>query len=262
MPLEEIERALQSLKGWPRVVGCMGGEPTIHPEFEQICALYNDYFPRHQCGLWTSGGRQFERFRELIKRTFRVVLYNDHSEIGKHHPWMIACDECIPDDVLREELIDNCWIQKFWSPSINPKGAFFCEIAAVFDLLFNLDGGYPVAPGWWKKEVKDFRDQRERYCDLCSMCVPLPNVPNDHQYEYVSHGNAVRLMEAKSPWADSLDIVTDVFNRDDILTNLDERPWEYLGERGVRDKKGRVITGYAKERQHSPLSEPEARCSA
>jgi len=258
MSLAEIETALRSLNGWPKVVGCMGGEPTLHPDFEQVCALFSDYFPRHQNGLWTSGGRLFDKHRQLIQRTFRVVLYNDHSETGKHHPWMIACDECIPDNNLRNELIDNCWIQQFWSPSINPNGAFFCEIAAVFDLLFDLGGGYPVAPGWWKKEVDEFQDQKNRYCALCSMCVPLPNIPNDCAVEYVSQQNAERLRKIKSPWADKLKIIIDTYDKHDILDNLGEKPWEYLGRQGIRDKRGKVTTGYAKERHHSPLYEPEA----
>lgn len=60
--LEFIEKALQSLKGWERGIGRMGGEATIHPKFPGICELYQQYFPRKQCGLFTSGGKKYEQY--------------------------------------------------------------------------------------------------------------------------------------------------------------------------------------------------------
>lgn len=255
MQLGEIENALKSLEGWPGVVGCMGGEPTIHPDFEEICRLYQRYFPRDKCGLWTSGGPAFEKHRDLIARTFRVLLYNDHSEVGKHQPWMIAIDEVIDDMVLKEKLIDECWIQKLWSPAINPNGAFFCEIAAVFDLLFGLGGGYQIERGWWRRDVQDFMDQRSLYCGLCSMAIPYGDIPNDSHLECVSSGNAQWLRQINSPWADRLQVVDEKLTLDDIKGNLkDYAPWEYLGKNGVRDSKGRSRGGYAKKRHHTPLS--------
>lgn len=261
MGLGEVENALQSLEGWPRVIGMMGGEPTAHPDFEAICELYQKYFPREQCGLWTSGGKGFEKHKELITKTFRTILYNDHSETGKHQPWMIASEEIIPDEKLRNELIDNCWIQKMWSPSINPKGAFFCEIAAVFDLLFDMGGGYPTEKDWWRKDVTDFQDQREKYCGLCSMGIPFADVPNDSPVDYVSRKNLQRLERIGSPWVlegkrCSVEIIEHVVSRTDIEKILaDEKyaPWEYLGEKGIRDKDSCVRGGYAKERYLQPL---------
>jgi len=49
--LDYIEKALRSMEGWNRGVGCMGGEPTLHPKFPEICELYRKYFPRDRCGL-------------------------------------------------------------------------------------------------------------------------------------------------------------------------------------------------------------------
>lgn len=263
MSLGEVEMALQSLEGWPKGVGCMGGEPTMHPEFEDICRLYQKHVGRARSGLWTSGGPQYDKYEKLIGETFRMVLYNDHSEVGKHQPLMIASEECVPDEKLRNELIDNCWLQKLWSPAINTKGAFFCEVAAVFDLLFEGPGGYEVEKGWWKKRVCDFRDQRDRYCRYCSIPVPLREVPNDAGKDYVSPANAERLLRAGSPWAKrgKIELIERQFDREDIelfISTSKYAPWEYLGESETRDKKGRMKGGYTKRREHTVLSKRKA----
>lgn len=263
MAVSEVEKALQSLEGWTKGVGCMGGEPTMHPEFIEICKLYQKYVGRFRSGLWTSGGPEYKKYEKLIHETFRMVLYNDHSEVGKHQPLMIASEECVPDEKLRNELIDNCWLQKLWSPAINVKGAFFCEVAAVFDLLFDGPGGYPVEGEWWKRGVGDFQDQRDRYCRYCSIAVPLQSVPNDLGYDYVSPGNLRRLRKAGSPWVKKgkAKLVNKEFTRKDIekiLATEPYAPWEYLGENEVRDKNGKVKGGYTKRREHKVLSGTDA----
>lgn len=259
MELDYVEKALQSLSDWPKGVGCMGGEPTLHPDFESICNLYRKYVPRHKAGLWTSGGPKFKRYENLIRDTFGILLYNDHSEVGKHQPLMVAIEECVPDKDLREELLDNCWLQKLWSPAITPKGAFFCECAAVFDFLFDGPGGYPLDNGWWKKNPSDFQDQREKYCRYCSISVPFPTVATDCEVDYVSAKNLKRLREAGSPWINKgkVVVVDDEFTRKDIektLSAFEYAPWEYLGEKGIRSKNDKVGRGYARKRKHSPLS--------
>ena len=267
MDLEQVERALHSLQGWTKGVGCMGGEPTLHPEFERICGLYQKYVGRARAGLWTSGGPKFKEYRSLILQTFARILYNDHSEVGKHQPIFVASNEIIPDRALRDELIDHCWIQDKWSPAINQKGAFFCEIAAVFDLLFDGPGGFPLEPGWWRKTPDAFLLQRERYCGLCSIPVPLPPVSNNQGWDYVSPENMERLLKAGSPWAEKgkIKVINDQFSRSDILNTLKEyeyTPWQYLGEKEVRDKTGAFKGGYAKRRQHKVLDSPDIGCPA
>jgi organic radical activating enzyme len=216
--LEHIEKAIRALKetGWGGNIGCMGGEPTIHPKFEEICKLFHKYFPRRRCGLFTSGGKRFKTYKALIDKTFGIMCYNEHKVPSYHQPLLVASEEVILDEKYRNELIDNCWLQADWSPAITIRGAFFCEVAATLDLLFGGSGGYDVTTKWWDRNVEEFRDQRDRYCKLCSVAIPMPTLPDNIDYELVSKNNAARLMKTQSKSGLKLQVVDKVFTREDI----------------------------------------------
>ncbi|MGH6847139.1 MAG: radical SAM protein [Methylocella sp.] len=197
--LEFVEKALQSLKGWRRGVGCMGGEPTMHPQFTEICGLYKKYFPRSQRGLFTAGGKFYEKHKDLIDDTFGIILYNNHDTAGVHQPILVASEDVIKDETLRNELIDKCWVQTLWSPSITPRGAFFCEVAGTIDNLFDGPGGFPVEPGWWQRSLQACRGQRDEFCRSCSAAIPMEQHPHNLPFDYVSPSNAKRLEAAGSP---------------------------------------------------------------
>ena len=203
MDLDTVEKALQSLEGFSGNVGLMGGEPTLHPDFRQICGLYQKYFPekcRRQ--LWTSG-HKWKEYEDIIKETFFTenILYNDHSQEdeGFHQPLLISADEIIEDKELMWELIDNCWVQTRWSPSITPKGCFFCEVAAAADMLFNGPGGWPIEKGWWRKNSEEFQDQVKRYCKDCSAAIPLEIPSSQEKFDLISSKNLERLEKIGSP---------------------------------------------------------------
>jgi hypothetical protein len=201
MTLEQLELALKSLEGWKKGVGCFGGEPTLHPQFTEVCALFSRYFPRRQLAIWTIGGPNYERYRDLIDRTFGLVSYNDHRSRGFHKPILIGIQEVVPDEATRRQLIENCWVPRHWSPLITHRGAFFCEVAATFDNLFDGPGGHPLEPGWWKKDFSAFAYQREHNCRHCSIPLPIETLPDDMPVDHVSPGNAERLRAAGSPLA-------------------------------------------------------------
>lgn len=238
MDLNQIEESLKSLKGYKGNVGIMGGEPTLHKDFEQICSLVNKYFPPHKCGLWTSG-HKWDKYKKTIKDTFKLgVYYNDHSDKSQaHQPILIGINEVIDDKKLMWRLIDKCWIQEQWSASINPKGGFFCEVAAAQDMLFDGPGGYPLENGWWKRDVQEFQDQVKRYCVNCSGCIPFDRIKIDHDYDLISPLNLKKLKQVGSPKA--LKHKYKIFDKkmsSDILRNkkLGWKPWKYLGVLGKR----------------------------
>ena len=203
MDLAMVEKAIKSLKGFTKAIGIMGGEPTLHPQFKEICELVRKLIPnRRQRSLWTNGFKWHE-YKAIIDKTFdpEMIIYNDHKdmEVGKHQPLLIAAEEIIDDRELMWRLIGNCWVQWRWAASITPKGGFFCEVAAALDQLFDGPGGYALKKDWWNKNPNEFMDQVKRYCPRCSGAIPMERVSSHVGYDLVSPENAERLKACGSP---------------------------------------------------------------
>jgi len=202
MDLDTVVKGLESLEGFPGRIGLMGGEPTLHPDFAEICRIYQRMIPdKRRRGLWTSGFK-WDEYRTLIEETFDkdIIAYNDHtSSDGVHQPLLVAADDIVDDKEFMWDLIDNCWVQMRWSASITPKGCFFCEVAAAMDHVFDGPGGWPIEKGWWRKNPVDFEEQVKRYCPGCSGAVPLKKESDKAEYDLVSQSNMDKLKVLKSP---------------------------------------------------------------
>lgn len=244
MDLSLIEKCLDSLElsspnGCPSDVGIIGGEPTLHPKFREICDLLLTKASPDRFVLFTSGYK-WEEYKQIIRRTFKGgVYYNDHSGPRQsHQPMLIAIDEAVSgDQAVTRCLIDQCWVQERWSPTMNPKGAFFCEIAAAQDLLFGGPGGYPIVPGWWRRRVADFQDQVMRYCQNCGGALPLPRLSAGQDYDDVSPKILAKLQAVQSPRAAAGKVK--IFDRRLTAAEIKAysknwRPWKYLGRGGKR----------------------------
>ncbi len=195
MPFSQFVEAIDSMIDFPNMTGIMGGEPLLHPEFERFCDYALSKIKREQLGLWTCLPLGFERYREAICRTFGNIFINDHSRGDIfHHPFLVAIDDVVSDDKVKRGLIESCYFQESWSASINPNGAFFCEMAAAFNTLIG-GRGWEVKPGWWGQT--DFSEQIREYCGRCGGALSLDRRSSLERVDDVSPRNARLLLASK-----------------------------------------------------------------
>lgn len=200
MDFDTFKRAVASMQGYEGILGIMGGEPTLHPQFGQFIEYFGDHFGGSRTnnarqpianfvnhvvqnvfdinhhngrGLWSSLTKKYYDNFEVIQEVFGYQAINDHQNPSKHQALMITRRELgIPDDEW-VKLRDRCWIQNLWSASITPKGCFFCEVAGALDMLFDGPGGWPIEPGWWRRKPSEFGEQLQ-WCELCSAALGTP----------------------------------------------------------------------------------------
>ena len=246
MTLDEIEFALETLlpktwpgnshMKWPNRVGIIGGEPTLHPEFEAICELLLKYDSSNRFGLWTYGGRAYDYYKSLIDKTFGLVAYNEHNKeqekTCKHQPATVAIGEAVPDKELRDKLIDNCWVQLNWCPSIAQGKAYFCEVAYGIDRLFNLNSGWDLDYEWFVKVPGEFDDQVSSCCHLCGMAIPMQRQLLNDRKESITP-NLLAMMkdhDLRYTGEKSVDIFDDKLSLEQIKENL--KTWDPRNYRG------------------------------
>ncbi len=207
MSLEKIEQALIVYKKFPSIVGIMGGEPLLHPNFDAVCDLINKHLPYGKAMLWTSIDIRKSKWFDNIVPTFANVAYNPHTEDQKnifpHHPSTIAIKDVIKDVKLRNALIDDCWLQRKWCPTVTDDGAFFCEVAAGLAKLQGIKGWDLTYDGkeWWRRTPDEFGYQKE-LCRLCGMAIPMTGQLQSDNIEYMSPSFLRMLQDNNLPVGD------------------------------------------------------------
>ena len=238
MDYETFTRAVESLEGFEGVIGVMGGEPTLHPEFERFVLYLQNRFGKfnkpnrmiypqnsfikeirrrecesyrkstlsngsiilrnHGVGLWSNMGKTYGKYYEMIQDTFQVQYLNDHINPSYHQPGLFSRKDLGITDKEWIPMRNACWIQNEWSATVTPKGAFFCEIAGALDMLFDGPGGWKIEPGWWKRKPEDFSDQLH-WCEICGFALDTFMRNADDEQDDVSPTLYEKLKSVDSP---------------------------------------------------------------
>jgi hypothetical protein len=197
MDVDYFEKAVISLKSFNGVIGVMGGQPTLHPQFPELCRIIKKHItPQSRRGLWSNYFKH-EEYKEINKKTFGYFCLNSHSGNIYHTPILVSSKSVVEDEVKRQEYIENCWIQNTWSGTINPNGGFFCEVAGALSMLLDGVKGFDIEkkPDWWKRPINDFTEQRKWACDKCGAALPLKPRKSSSEIDDISEDNYELLKE-------------------------------------------------------------------
>lgn len=228
MNLDQVAQALDSLEGWPNVVGIMGGEPLLHPQFKEIVELAASRIPKERLQLWTSGlpNTPWENPRLVpdIANYFSHIHYNPHDatqlSVCRHQPLTIAVDEAVPDKGIMWKLINDCWLPRLWAPTIVSAGAYFCEVAGPLDaVLYGGKHAWKVEPGWWRRAPEAFQEQVTKLCPQCGMCLPMERQHLEESKEKFSPKLAKAFAEAGAIRIEekSIEIFDGTFTKEQII---------------------------------------------
>lgn len=200
IPVDKFEEAVVSLKDYFGVVGIFGGNPALHPKFDDLCEILKKHIQFRRRGLWCNHPKGNGK---IMRETFNPAVSNlnvhlDQSaydefkqdwpesqpfglkEDSRHSPVYVAMKDVIEDESERWDLISKCDINQQWSSMIGMfRGelrAWFCEIAGAQSILHQYDPEYPdtgiaVTPGWWRKPMTEYAAQVRKHCHECG--VPL-----------------------------------------------------------------------------------------
>ena len=197
MSLDCIEQALLSVRDWPGVVACFGGNPCNHSKFEQVLELWLKYVPeQNRRGLWSNN---LMGHGPIIKQTFyphgRFNL-NVHGDLDSaqymqkwlpgvkvwgtrpsRHGGVLGCHKDYGyGDAEWTSLRERCDINRNWSAGVYERQgkpyAYFCEVAGSIDGITGENNGIPAVPGWWREKISTYQHQVANCCDRHCI-VPL-----------------------------------------------------------------------------------------
>jgi len=197
MSEDNFRSALRSLKNFRGIIAMIGGNPCMHTKFRELCNIFKEEIPNQlQRGLWTNN---VFKYTDLVEEVFGGLNLNTHNmvrsvdklksiyenmvlkggfngglylENSVHAPILTAVKDLYSEKEMWEK-ISGCDINREWSATIvENKGnlrAYFCEVAASFDLARNEDNGIEVVEDWWNRRISDFSNQIEKFCPGCGV---------------------------------------------------------------------------------------------
>jgi hypothetical protein len=210
MTPDNFRRAVRSLEGYPGIIAIIGGNPVMHRNFAELCDIFVAEVPnKKQRGLWTNN---VFKHSDRAKEVFGIFNLNPHGEergiaslkdlkkLGWYHedhsshsPLLTAGKDLFEEAEMWDR-ISKCDVNHEWSASIvQNKGrlrAYFCEVAASFDLARGTDHGIEPVPGWWRRNVSTFEDQVAHFCPGCGVPAKLKGHMDFEEVDTYSHSNA------------------------------------------------------------------------
>ena len=132
-------------KRW-ELINVLGGEPTLHPEFEQIIEfIHNEYIAKHspKTILQIVSNGYSERSRILCDK-MRLNYQNVRIDYSSYKTDKVVeyfssfNDAPIDDDKFKEaDFKKGCWVTSYCGIGLNKNGYYACAVAGGIDRIIN-----------------------------------------------------------------------------------------------------------------------------
>lgn len=169
MPVEQITRfvddSIQRGKRWRRI-RVLGGEPTLHPEFDRVVHELLRYKAAHPAAIVevvTNGyGARVERVLAGLPAT--VMIDNTRKE-GPIQPSFGPFNMAPSDDrrFRGSAFVNGCAVLEECGMGLTPMGYYPCAVAGGIDRILGENLGVHELPG----DEDDMARAAERLCSLC-----------------------------------------------------------------------------------------------
>jgi 4Fe-4S single cluster domain len=169
---------------WRRI-RILGGEPTVHPNFEEICSILVEYREKHnhscQLEISTHGAGEFTQKRlTWLKTVFPEFNHQNTKKTGPIQKDFAAA--CIaPQDMdpewAKKHQFMGCNIPRDCGVGYNYQGFYCCAIAGAIDRIYGL--------GLSVKAVKELDSARlsssyNIFCSKCGHYLPIRENSQTH----------------------------------------------------------------------------------
>lgn len=177
MDIETIKKFLQETETlgiqWESV-HILGGEPTLHPQFQEIMALLDEWFKERSpsTDLKVISNGHGDKVRTELEKIPKYWLYNtsfkESLNTDYFEPFNLA-----PIDLPgweNEDFQKGCWITQDSGIGLTPFGYFHCAIAGGIERIMKLGKGFYKIP----QHPWEFLTLMRTYCQYCGHFL------NDH----------------------------------------------------------------------------------